>query len=141
MAPLKSLERNSRCLRLERLPSCGGIVPLSQFTLRDILLTRPWLSVEIPCQSESGFSLSQFVLLFQLAPPVALYRATNAILSAESSVPAVAVGVGVGVSASLTSACVGVGVGVGKPDLYRRCRWGWCRRVCRSGRWGICSYA
>ena len=47
-------------VRLARLPSSGGIVPLSWLLLRDSLLTRPVSSVVTPYQECNGLSLSQF---------------------------------------------------------------------------------
>lgn len=46
--------------------------------------TRPWSLTLTPYHSERGAVVFQFVLCFQSAPPVALYRATNASRSVDT---------------------------------------------------------
>ena len=51
--------------------------PVRLFSASSSPVTRPCLSVT-PCQSDNGASVSQFALLFQSGPPVAMYSATRA---------------------------------------------------------------
>ena len=74
-------------------------------------MTRPPLSVVIPCHSPKGASVSQPVLSVQFSPTVASYNADNTARSRSASAVVVAgSGVGSGVGAGVA---VGSGVSVG----------------------------
>ena len=66
-------------VRLVNCPSSPGIGPLNPLSLRSKAVTFPAASVVTPCQSPAF--VVQFVLVVQLAPPVASYNASRTVRS------------------------------------------------------------
>ena len=66
----------------DRLPSSAGIVPAKLFPSRFMPVTRPFVTVT-PCQVERSLSVSQFALILQFGPSVALYNDTSTSRSAD----------------------------------------------------------